>query len=168
MSLKPDQTGSSTRIRTGVSALRGQCPGPLDDRAVPVSLPAIGAENPGTPPVSTPSGTDGAYINEATGIQTRIPSPDVPIRDLSSRECDCPDWVIRCAHFAGEWLALHVAPVDGTLDLYAVCSGAEPPTYMAHRQGHTHTGQINLVVGTDAALAAFHDAEARLLNGELG
>lgn len=98
--------------------------------------------------------------------------------DRIFRECDCPPWVIRCAHLpSGELLILAAPsgpcksslraplPVNGkfsvaTIDPYEGCDDGcglllAYPEYVYVRG-----------VSLDAALAAFYEAEEALLRGE--
>ena len=81
------------------------------------------------------------------------------------RECACPDWVEMCAHFEGRWVALHLAPPF--YKSWAVCQGAEPPSYLESEQGHDRRGVMGFFGNSkQEALAAFREAEGRLLGRE--
>src|SRR3990167_1883299 len=73
-------SGSPSRVRSGVPALRGRCPGPLDDGAMFASLSSNPADqNPG----SSPSGSAKAQkpvVEKPSGTQTaeRFPRERIP------------------------------------------------------------------------------------------
>lgn len=83
------------------------------------------------------------------------------------RECGCPEWVEYCAHFDGHWLALHLSPGG---DVYAVCGGEDPITYLEddglNVPGHSGGRSVGLYSYRHDALAAFYTAEEQLLRGE--
>lgn len=96
--------------------------------------------------------------------QTPLAAPD-----RIHRECDCPEWVERCAHFMDQYLIIH----PGTNGYFAVCGG----DVVSFREKRTrpgvqigaHTDDFIRFYGGynhDAALAAFHDAEQSLLRGD--
>lgn len=71
-----NKVGSATEIRTPVPALRGLCPGPLDDGASDTFLPD---SNPGSSPRTSASAPTNRIAKRSTGIQTPICCPDVSI-----------------------------------------------------------------------------------------
>jgi len=93
--------------------------------------------------------------------------------------CGCPEWVIRCAHFGGQ--SLHF--VDSTLfnnpknhraatDRYQVTHWVDATARPHCEKCGAWVGPRSRLfpqVGTEdyaAALAAFHEAEERLLRGD--
>ena len=84
-----------------------------------------------------------------------------PAATTPIRECDCPSWVLNCAHFDGVWIALHHNP-HGTG--FAVCRGTEPPVALCLNY-HADPVARRVYADYDAALHAFDDAEAALLRG---
>src|SRR3990167_3728279 len=85
-------SGSPSRVRSGVPALRGRCPGPLDDGAMFASLSSNPADqNPG----SSPSGSAKAHkpvVEKPTGTQTAVSrravlSPDHKHKDPKTIIC---------------------------------------------------------------------------------
>ena len=67
------ESGSAYEIRTRVPALRGLCPGPLDECAI--ASPTD--ENPGSSPNGSNSLEENPAANRAQGIETRVSRPNV-------------------------------------------------------------------------------------------
>jgi len=80
----------------------------------------------------------------------------------SPRECDCPEWVLRCAHLDDQWIALHESPTGG---VWATCQGSGTPEYLPYDTGHAsrHHGFASL--DKNEVVAAFYAAEEQLLRG---
>ena len=86
---------------------------------------------------------------------------------LVSKECQCPDWVIRCFHWDGRWYNLHQVNMTGD---YHTCTGPEPveryiqgfkahkSQFLAGAMGHP---------SLDDALCEFKEIEARVLGRSL-
>lgn len=147
------------------SLLAGQQSKSQEDCKPSSSRLFVSGQNEGNPNYSRASGSVTGLTGDASdGKRTADLAPSDLTTSPRTRECDCPEWVERCAHFGGKWLALHLAPLG---QCWAVCWGLEPPTYIPYGvPGHVdHVGVLEF--DEAAALAAFHDAEARLLNGEL-
>lgn len=94
-----------------------------------------------------------------------------PVQIEAGRECGCPPWVLRCAHWDGAgvvWVGPHGSPHDRHVMVrYAVYSMSEwhKCQLCGDLMGH---GLTAFYTGNDeaAALEAFHAAEERLLRGE--
>ena len=82
------------------------------------------------------------------------------------KECNCPDWVIRCFHWDGRWYNLHQTNMGD----YHICEGPEPVSEHI-RFPKVHKGQ--LLAGEpghkllDSALQEFEEIEARILGRSL-
>ena len=95
-------------------------------------------------------------------------------QDPSRDGCDCPPWVIRCAHFEGNTLVL-VGPHGTRHDLHSQCTYAVYDAAfwrVCNWCGDRAAPAFSPVAyaGSDliAAHAAFDAAELRLLAGDLG
>lgn len=156
--------GSAYESRTRVSALRGRCPGPLDECAPDlVSVPSFhpSEQNPG----SSPAGSNTRDVNESeigsTGTKTPVCSHDVSSPDAEhlsperGRECDCAGLgYIRCIHFDGELIAFYQLVIDGKFrDHWHVCMKVSDNSCGPWFADY------------DVALTAFYEAEASLLRG---
>ena len=78
----------------------------------------------------------------------------------------CGDWVLRCAHFDGRWVILHGIRYEHFTRWY-VCFGTGVGP--GGEGEHIASGAPNIGYYDDeaAALAAFHEAEEKLLRGDL-
>ena len=107
-------------------------------------------------------------------------SPTLDVSGQGSRQdpsrdgCDCPPWVIRCAHFEGNTLVL-VGPHGTRHDLHSQCTYAVYDAAfwrVCNWCGDRAAPAFSPVAyaGSDliAAHAAFDAAELRLLAGDLG
>ena len=84
------------------------------------------------------------------------------------RECGCPSWVGHCAHFGGQLLAMNLGPPHHNMFViwlwsrYEFVSVKTSPYLAIQGFGKAvYEGHDN-----NAALAAFREAEARLLAAE--
>ena len=85
------------------------------------------------------------------------------VRKSECMACAPGDWVLRCAHFDGQWVILHRFCLRwyvcyGT----GVGPGREWPHLNYGAANHYHGGSDEA-----EALAAFHEAEEKLLRGDL-
>lgn len=86
---------------------------------------------------------------------------------LTNRDgCDCPTWVVRCAHFEDSHLRMlswrsHPEQATFVRDWH-VCSEPEVCDGRGPLSTSLHSGN-----DYDAALAAFYEAERRLLDGAI-
>jgi len=87
--------------------------------------------------------------------------------------CGCPEWVERCIHFDDKVLRLLADPQAARCGCaiatcrYVVCTGNFRPCHVDGSLTHVLAFE-RLYLGDDydEALAAFHEAEERLLRGE--
>lgn len=86
-------------------------------------------------------------------MDAAILSGGVASATLSGRECDCPEWVERCCHFGGQNVHLHHYLVDN----WFVCWNFIEDTCGSPR---------DMYDDQPSALAAFYEAEAKLLERE--
>lgn len=85
---------------------------------------------------------------------------------VNQSECQlCPEWVMKCVHFDGLWLALHHNIAS---DYVHICIGADPPQW---EEADSHIGKYILCPDTPEAMdiedadSVFDQQNEKLLEG---
>ncbi len=85
-------------------------------------------------------------------------------REGNQNECECPAWVVRCLHYQGRIIFVHIWDIDPSRNIWFLCHSSPISADILH--GHDEIKNY----GSDrsAAFAAFEAEEARILREVFG
>ena len=179
------ESGSAYEIRTRVPALRGLCPGPLDECAADVCIPAVPSmeRNPGSSPNGSNSLEENALSKRALRMRTPLSVRTVLLNGFKRdylkalffhrvdkrSEDECWPW----AGYIGPWgygvFGIARKQMPATHVAWFLETGELPPAGFLLMHSCDNPPCVNvrhLKVGTDADNHADRDAKGRLPRGD--